>query len=171
MALIYLRALAPASGWRTSALVLSGSLLVLAPALHNLYFGDRLVAFTLTMKGDSLRVDLADYAGMLGEWARGTLGQYSARVAHQLDGWVLPLRWIALLAALHLLLRRGPGWPATRTLAAVTFAMYFPFLFYFSVTRHIQTADVLGVLCTLAVIQSGVAAWRAAASKRSPAAA
>jgi hypothetical protein len=76
-----------------------------------------------------------------------------------------------LLAALHLLLRRGPGWPATRTLAAVTFAMYFPFLFYFSVTRHIQTADVLGVLCTLAVIQSGVAAWRAAASKRSRAAA
>ena len=162
---IYLCALAPSFGWRTSALVLSGSLLVLAPAVHNLYFGEHLVPFTLTSKGDSLRVDLADYAGMLGEWARGTLGQCSARVAHQLEGWVLPVRWLALLAALHLLLRRGPGWPATRTLAAVTLAMYSPFLFYFSVTRHIQTADALGALCALAGLQSGYAAWRAAASK------
>jgi hypothetical protein len=167
MALIYLRALAPAVRWRTSALVLSGSLLVLAPALHNLYFGERLVPFTLTLKGDSLRVDLADYAGMLGEWTRGTLGQYSARVAHQLEGWVVPVRWLALLAAFHLLLRRGPGWPPARTLAAVTLAMYLPFLFYFSVTRHIQTADALGLLCALVELQSGFAAWRAAASKRS----
>jgi hypothetical protein len=167
MALIYLRALAPAVRWRTSALVLSGSLLVLAPALHNLCFGERLVPLTLTLKGDSLRVDLADYAGMLGECARGALGQYTARVAHQLEGWVVPVRWLALLAAFHLLLRRGAGWPPARTLAAVTLAMYLPFLFYFSVTRHIQTADALGVLCALAVLQSGFAAWRAAAAKGS----
>ena len=139
---------------------------MLAPALHNLCFGERLVPFTLTLKGDSLRVDLADYAGMLGEWARGALGPYTARVAHQLEGRVVPVRWLALLAAFHLPLRRGPGWPAARTLAAVTLAMYLPFLFYFSVTRHIQTADALGVLCLLAAIQPGVAAWRAAASGR-----
>jgi hypothetical protein len=161
LGLIYLLTLAPKVPWRTSLVILSASLLVFAPVLHNLYFGERLVWFTITVKGDSLRVDLADYAAMLAEWSRGTLGAQSMRVAHQLVGWVLPLRWLVLLAAFYLLARRGPGWPPARTLAAVTLAMYFPFLFYFSVTRHIQTADALGVLCVIAVARSAFAAWGA----------
>jgi hypothetical protein len=161
LALIFLRTLAPGFRWRVSALVLSASLLLFAALLHNLYFGERLVWFTITVRGESLRVDLADYAGMLGEWLSGSLGEHGTRVAHQLSGWVLPLRWLVLLAALYLLLRRGPGWPPARLVAAVCLALYVPFLFYFSVTRHIQTADALGVLCVLAVALEVFTAWRA----------
>jgi hypothetical protein len=161
LALIFLRMLAPGFRWRVSALVLSASLLVFAAVLHNLYFGDRLVWFVLTVRGESLRVDLADYAGMLGEWLSGSLGVHGIRVAHQLYGWVLPLRWLVLLAAFYLLLRRGPGWPPARLVAAVCLALYVPFLFYFSVTRHIQTADALGALCVLAVALEAFTAWRA----------
>src|SRR5262249_48482948 len=86
LGLIYLRELGPAFRWRTSVVILSGSLLVFAVVLHNLYFSGRLIWFTITVKGDSLRVDLADYAAMLGEWSRATIGEYSMRVGHQLYG-------------------------------------------------------------------------------------
>lgn len=154
----YLRAVAPQLRWRTSALVLSGGLLLFAAALHNLYFDGHLTWFTVTVKGDSLRADLGDYAGMIGEWLAGAAGEHTTRVAHQLYGWVWPVRWGALLSVLYLLAR--PGWDPASVVSAVCLAMYFPFLFYFSVTRHIQTADALGVLCALATLQSAFAARR-----------
>jgi hypothetical protein len=166
MGLVTLRVHWAGFGWRTLLVIVAPSLLVFAVALHNAYFGGRLVWFTETFKGDSLRVDLGDYAAMLAEWSRGALGDKSARIAHHLAGWVLPLRWLALAATGYLLARGGPGWRPARVLAGISLALYAPFLFYFSPSRHIQTADAVAVLCTLAAIRLGASALRARAAAR-----
>jgi len=155
MGLVTLRVHAAGFGWRTSLVILSPSLLVFAVALHNAYFGGRIVWFAETLKGDSLRVDLGDYAAMLAEWLHGALGEKSARVAHQLAGWVLPLRWVLLAAMGYLLARGGPGWRPARVLALISLALYLPFLFYFSPSRHIQSADAVTILCALAALRLG----------------
>jgi hypothetical protein len=166
MGLVTLRVHAAGLGWRTSLLILSPSLLIFAVALHNAYFGGRLVWFTETFKGDSLRVDLGDYAAMLAEWSRGTLGEKSARIAHQLAGWMLPLRWLVLAATGYLLARGGPGWHPARVLALISLALYLPFLFYFSPSRHIQTADAVAILCGLAALRLGASTLRARTAAR-----
>jgi hypothetical protein len=161
MGLVTLRVHAAGFRWPTSLVILSASLLVFAVALHNAYFGGRLVWFTETLKGDSLRVDLGDYAAMLAEWLRGTHGEKSARIAHQLAGWMLPLRWLLLAATGYLLVRGGPGWRPARVLAGISLALYVPFLFYFSPSRHILTADAVGILCALAALRLGASTLRA----------
>ena len=161
MGLVTLRVHAAGFGWRTLLVILSPTLLVFAAALHNAYFGGQFFWFTETLRNDSLRVDLGDYAAMLAEWSRWTLDEKSARIAHQLAGWILPLRWVLLAAAGYLLARGGPGWPPARALAGVSLALYAPFLFYFSLSRHILAADAVAILCALAALRLGAFTLRA----------